>query len=276
MLFDPKVTPTLGGGGGKLGETYSTIRNRHRHSHIDNLLETLNYCKQRDNPPHHLSLHSNSSSMSPSRQLLPLLSSLGNSRWTLTRTLRSDNPLDLNGELRGTATFTPLPNTANRDWVYSEEGEIPSSVSGGAAQAGLRWTKKYIWRDGDAGRISVWFVKIAPGPDEADYLFHNFDFADATIGPEVSSQGEEQGKETEEGKAELITPPTPPAITTTDAETTVLMARGNHLCINDMYRTAYAFRIQSETGEVLSWASRHVVRGPKKNQDIINRYERAV
>lgn len=214
--------------------------------------------------------------MSPSRQLLPLLSSLGSSRWALTRTLRSDNPLDLNGELRGTATFTPLPNTADRDWVYSEEGEIPSSVSGGAAQAGLRWTKKYIWRDGDAGRISVWFVKIAPGPDEADYLFHNFDFADATIKPEVSSQGAEQGNETEEGKAELITPPTPPAITTTDAGTTVLMARGNHLCINDMYRTAYAFRIQSETGEVLSWASRHVVRGPKKNQDIINRYERAV
>lgn len=214
--------------------------------------------------------------MSPSRQLLPLLSSLGSSRWALTRTLRSDNPLDLNGELRGTATFTPLPNTADRDWVYSEEGEIPSSVSGGAAQAGLRWTKKYIWRDGDAGRISVWFVKVAPGPDEADYLFHNFDFADATIKPEASSQGEENAKETEEGKTELITPPTPPAISTTDAETTVLMARGNHLCINDMYRTAYAFRIRSETGEVLSWASRHVVRGPKKNQDIINRYERAV
>lgn len=210
--------------------------------------------------------------MPPSRQLLPLLSSLGNSRWALTRTLRSDNPLDLNGELRGTATFTPLPNTADRDWLYSEEGEIPTAVTGGAALPGLRWTKKYIWRDGDAGRISVWFVKVAPGPDEADYLFHNFDFADATI----KQEGEESAKEGEQGSAELIAPPTPPAITTADVETTVLSAQGNHLCINDMYRTAYAFRIQSETGEVLSWASRHVVKGPKKNQDIINRYERAV
>lgn len=210
--------------------------------------------------------------MPPSRHLLTLLSSLGNSRWALTRTLRSDNPLDLNGELRGTATFTPLPNTTDRDWLYSEEGEIPTAVSGGAALPGLRWTKKYIWRDGDAGRISVWFVKVAPGPDEADYLFHNFDFDDATMKPE----GEESEKESAEGNAELITPPTPPAISTGDAETTVLTARGNHLCINDMYRTAYAFRIRLETGEVLSWASRHVVRGPKKNQDIINRYERKV
>ncbi|KAJ5390972.1 uncharacterized protein N7496_002040 [Penicillium cataractarum] len=214
--------------------------------------------------------------MPPSRQLLPLLSSLGNSRWALTRTLRSDNPLDLNGELRGTATFAPLPNTADRDWLYSEEGEIPSAVTGGAAQPGLRWTKKYIWRDGDAGRISVWFVKIAPGPEEADYLFHNFDFADAMAKPEGSGEVEEAGRGKEEGNAEFITPPTPPTITTSDVETTVLMARGDHLCINDMYRTAYAFRIQSETGEVLSWASRHVVKGPKKNQDIINRYERAV
>ncbi|KAJ5440213.1 uncharacterized protein N7458_011211 [Penicillium daleae] len=214
--------------------------------------------------------------MPPSRQLLPLLSSLGSSRWALTRTLRSDNPLDLNGELRGTATFTPLPNTADRDWLYSEEGEIPTSVSGGAAQAGLRWTKKYIWRDGDAGRISVWFVKVAPGPEEADYLFHNFDFADATVKPEGSGGEEESAKDKGEGEAELITPPTPPSIATPDTETAVLMARGNHLCINDMYRTAYAFRIQPETGELLSWASRHVVRGPKKNQDIINSYERAV
>lgn len=210
--------------------------------------------------------------MSPSRQLLPLFSSLGNSRWALTRTLRSDNPLDLNGELRGTATFTPLPNTADRDWLYSEEGEIPTAVTGGAALPGLRWTKKYIWRDGDAGRISVWFVKVAPGPDEADYLFHNFDFADATSKPGGLESGKEGGQE----NAELIAPPTPPPIATAGVETTVLSAQGNHLCINDMYRTAYAFRIQSETGEVLSWASRHVVKGPKKNQDIINRYVRAV
>jgi len=195
----------------------------------------------------------------PSKQLLTtLFNSLGNSRWSLTRVLRSDNPLDFNGELRGTAAFSPL--SSDHDWLYSEEGEIPSSIGGAAAIAGLRWTKKYIWRTNESGRISVWFVKVAPGPEEADYLFHNFDFAESLP----------KGKET---SPEFVSPPTPPAIETSDT-TTVLEAQGNHLCINDMYRTAYAFRIRPETGEVLSWASRHVVKGPKKDQDIINFYSR--
>lgn len=196
----------------------------------------------------------------PSRQLITaLFRSLGNSRWSLTRSLRSDNPLDLNGELHGTATFTALPSSSNRDWLYSEEGEIPGTVGGGTAQAGLRWTKKYIWRASEENQISVWFVKVAPGPEEADYLFHDFDFSNVPA----------------EGRVEFITPPPPPSIDSSHTETAVLAARGNHLCINDMYRTAYAFRIRPETGEVLSWASRHVVRGPKKDQEIINRYERA-
>ncbi|KAJ5115353.1 hypothetical protein NUU61_001112 [Penicillium alfredii] len=202
----------------------------------------------------------------PSRQLLAsLCNSLVNVRWSLTRTLRSENPLDLNGELRGTATFIPQHNNNNsasrdRDWLYCEEGEIPTSVGGAA---GLRWTKKYIWRLAETGRVSVWFVKVAPGPEEADYLFHDFDFLGAASAP---STGDDS--------TEYVAPPTPPTVTATGPETTVLVARGSHLCINDMYRTAYAFRVHPETGEVLSWASRHVVQGPKKEQDIVNRYER--
>ncbi|KAJ5104195.1 hypothetical protein N7532_004724 [Penicillium argentinense] len=198
----------------------------------------------------------------PSRQLLTaLFGSLGNTRWSLSRVLRSDNPLDINGELRGTAAFTAL-NPSDRDWLYSEEGEIPSAVTGAAAVAGLRWTKKYIWRGSDTGRISVWFVKVAPGPDEADYLFHNFDFSESTSPADAN-----------ESTGDFVTPPNPPVVVTSDP-TTILAAQGNHLCINDMYRTAYAFRIRPETGEVLSWASRHVVKGPKKDQDIVNSYQR--
>lgn len=201
----------------------------------------------------------------PPRQLLStLITSLSNTRWNLTRTLRSENPLDLNGELRGTATFTAQPpTTTDRDWLYCEEGEIPN-VGIGAIQPGLRWTKKYIWRIGDDGRVSVWFVKVAPGPEETDYLFHDFEFDSATephLGLERSPQND---------SGEWVAP-VPPAVA---GETTVLNARGNHLCINDMYRTAYAFRIQPDTGEVLSWASRHIVRGPKKEQEIVNRYKR--
>lgn len=194
-------------------------------------------------------------------------------RWSLLRTLQSDNPLDINGELRGTATFHPLRHgsTASdrRDVVYREEGELPNTFG-----AGLRWTKKYIWRQGDNGGISVWFVKVKPTvkqpqaqeeEDEADYLFHNFDF---------EGQGQD-GAETEtvdNKESAFVSPPVPPLVPGSE-DTAVIMARGNHLCINDMYRTAYAFRVRPESGEVLSWSSRHVVKGPKKNQDIVNLYQ---
>ncbi|CAG7930468.1 unnamed protein product [Penicillium olsonii] len=206
----------------------------------------------------------------PSRQLLStLLTSLSNTRWSLTRTLRSDNPLDLNGELRGTATFTAQPSAG--DWLYCEEGDMPTNV-GIPMQPGLRWSKKYIWRLGqDSDRISVWFVKVASGPEEADYLFHDFDFDVDTLVPEEKSAAQKD-------PGEFVASPVPPPVQASDAgnETSVLNARGNHLCINDMYRTAYAFRIEPTTGQVLSWASRHVVKGPKKGQEIINRYEKGV
>ncbi|KAJ5740036.1 hypothetical protein N7533_012820 [Penicillium manginii] len=123
------------------------------------------------------------------------------------------------------------------------------------------------WSLTRSGRISVWFVKVAPGPDEADYLFHNFDFNETTL------SGGQQAQATAESNSEFVKPPTPP-ITEGSGPTTVLEAQGNHLCINDMYRTAYSFRIRPETGEVLTWASRHVVKGPKKDQDIVNCYQR--
>lgn len=145
--------------------------------------------------------------------------------------------------------------------VYQEEGEMPHAI--GMGMAGLRWTKKYIWRLSEEGKMSVWFVKVggakASDEEEADYLFHEFDFhsngsTDATAAKDV-----------------FVTAPVPPVVAGS-GDTDVLTARGNHLCINDMYRTAYAFRIHPETGEVLSWSSRHVVKGPKKDQDIVNIY----
>ncbi|KAL5052176.1 hypothetical protein BDW71DRAFT_6491 [Aspergillus fruticulosus] len=195
--------------------------------------------------------------------------------WTLLRTLKSENPNDIQGDLHGAATFTPLraSQTENNgtdtsgedhaDLLYSESGSLPTSFG-----PGLRWTKKYIWRLSANGRISVWFVKVdkkstPDGEEEADYLFHEFDFA--TI-PSSDSNS-----------AEFVTPPTPPEVQglARGSTTKVIAARGNHLCIDDMYRTAYAFRVD-ENGEVLSWASRHVVRGPRKGQDIVNMYSRGL
>ncbi|KAE8356668.1 hypothetical protein BDV28DRAFT_126709 [Aspergillus coremiiformis] len=177
--------------------------------------------------------------------------------WTLHRTLKSDNPLDINGDLHGTATFTPLsPSTPNqpRDILYHEEGEMPPPPNPHTHTVGigLRFTKKYIWRLHD-GQISVWFAKV--GTDsEPDYLFHEFEFREREQTPEAG----------------FVEAPDPPSVRS-GADTVVYRARGNHLCINDMYRTAYAFRV-ADCGEVVSWASRHVVRGPRKGQDIVNFY----
>ncbi|KAL4748846.1 hypothetical protein BDW72DRAFT_205267 [Aspergillus terricola var. indicus] len=195
--------------------------------------------------------------------------------WTLLRTLKSENPNDIQGDLHGTATFNPLRASqaetndtdtggeGHTDLLYSESGSLPTSFG-----PGLRWTKRYIWRLSANGRISVWFVKPdkKPAPDgeeEADYLFHEFDFASI---PSSDSNS-----------AEFVTPPTPPEVQglARGSTTKVIAARGNHLCIDDMYRTAYAFRVD-ESGEVLSWASRHVVRGPRKGQDIVNLYSRGI
>lgn len=246
----------------------------------------------------------------PTHVSAPLLSNASTNslpsprKWHLRRILRSDNPADINAELTGIATFHPLHNNNNsnhddggkqkyKQMVYKEEGEMPSTVQG---MAGLKWTKKYIWRLNNAnnndntdnpensvarsdetngtGGLSIWFVKIKTGSernredhqDEADYLFHEFD---------LSSQ---QQQTTESSEIVSLEPPMPPplkissTLAETHPETKVIHARGDHLCVKDMYYTAYSFRIVPETGEVLSWASRHVVKGPKKNQDIINLY----
>ncbi|KAL4802818.1 hypothetical protein BDV18DRAFT_163779 [Aspergillus unguis] len=219
------------------------------------------------------------------RSLLPkIFSSLTRSSssapttWTLLRTLKSENPNDIQGDLHGSATFTylnttPTPDVTDKsntptketDLLYSESGSLPTTFG-----PGLRWTKKYIWRLAD-DKISVWFVKPesnAKGVEEADYLFHEFDFEFAADPRAfLESAMDEQ---------EFVNPPVPPVVELPGAQKTrVIAARGNHLCIEDMYRTAYAFRVAEGSGEVVSWASRHVVRGPKKGQDIVNMYSRA-
>lgn len=169
----------------------------------------------------------------------------------------------------------------------------------GGSAAGLRWSRRYIWRftattveedgvkerieDGESeaettgagtgsgsgkgmmhvyGDMSVWFVKPTAS-DEADYLFHTLQFDDA-----VDERSPTSGGSSFPSKA-----PVPPAVP--DRHTKVLIARGHHLCVNDDYDTIYAFRIADDVaGEIVSWASRNMVSGPTKDQDIVNMYSR--
>ncbi|OAX81538.1 hypothetical protein ACJ72_04117 [Emergomyces africanus] len=223
--------------------------------------------------------------------------------WVLSRTLRSDNPADLNGELRGRASFRLLNNNTRntadglRELLYREEGDMPGVGGGMAGAAGLRWTKKYIWRltpwpflmeeedsvrelpmeQTNGGRLSVWFVKAQkPVSDstsgaedtmhEADYIFHGLDIIqfDSTDADESCSQV---------SNATIPSPPPPAPVR--EPNTQVVIARGQHLCVNDRYQTVYAFRMGNDPpGRILSWSSRHLIRGPKKRQDIVNLYSR--
>ncbi|PWY94963.1 hypothetical protein BO94DRAFT_581310 [Aspergillus sclerotioniger CBS 115572] len=208
----------------------------------------------------------------PQFNIPTLFTSLTRHPWTLFRVLKSANPHDIQGPLHGTASFTPLSptstSTSNQDpstspnsesqILYTETGTLPTTLG-----QNLQWKKSYIWRLTPINALSVWFVKVAE-PEVADYLFHGMEFISRSSQDEVG-QGD-TGKEEGEG---YVSAPVPP---NTAGETVVVTARGNHLCIDDMYRTAYAFRIREEDGEVVSWASRHVVKGPKKDQDIVNYY----
>ncbi|KAJ5256650.1 hypothetical protein N7478_012754 [Penicillium angulare] len=192
-----------------------------------------------------------------------LLKLLSGPTWSLTRNLRSTNKNEINGQLLGTATFTKLVASDEvQDWLYTESGQFPTSSALPPALAGMAsatWSKKYIWRLSNApSELSAWFVKVGSA-NEADYLFHKFDFgSDANIS--INS-------------AEQYAAPVPilPEGIQSD-QTRVLQARGDHLCINDMYRTSYAFRFHRDTNELLSWSSLHVVRGPAKSQEITNHY----
>ncbi|RAK91570.1 hypothetical protein BO79DRAFT_207876 [Aspergillus costaricaensis CBS 115574] len=223
-----------------------------------------------------------------------LFTSLPTKNWTLLRVLKSANPHDINGNLHGTASFTSLPDTTvtstqdppspQRQLLYTETGTLPPHIG-----HNLQWKKSYIWRLKSSPStatstptvkddLSVWFVKVG---DEkvADYLFHGMEFLD---NDESGSGGDEDGDGEEFVSAPVPPPATIPGGGKGGEQTVVVTARGNHLCINDMYRTAYAFRVVKTEeddsdggdgiGEVVSWASRHVVKGPKKDQDIVNYY----
>lgn len=226
--------------------------------------------------------------------------------WILTRRLWSENSSDLQGELKGVATFTPKPtlhsvnHNHNRndageeepnkhitEMVYKEEGE--TAAPGLRGVAGMTWTKKYIWRLADDGHtgdsIEVWFVKIPDGKaissstatttgkgneaeDESDYVFHNLRFGNTADGANnaLSLDGTTTFGET------VI----PQENFSSDGDFATLTAHGHHLCVNDTYQTTYSFRLQGEDSsfEVVRWASKHVVTGPKKNQVITNTYHR--
>lgn len=205
--------------------------------------------------------------------------------WYLSRILQSGNRFDMQGELKGTATFK---ENDDGDLVYEEMGNIGSTAGN---MAGLTWSRKYVWRlstledknifsspdtNNDMG-LSIWFAKLPQkslglfgseadeSDTKADYVFHRLKFLKDPMATEDTGL--------DNSNASKLQPLIPPHVA--DSPTRVVVAHGRHLCVNDTYETTYAFRVSDDDLlHVISWASRHVIHGPKKDQDIINMYRR--
>ncbi|PSK46259.1 hypothetical protein B9Z65_5227 [Elsinoe australis] len=89
----------------------------------------------------------------------------------------------------------------------------------------LNANRKYIYRySSDEEKLSAWFVKEVDGKGDVDYLYHELEF------------GHEQDR---------------------------WVARGDHLCVNDMYWAFYDFRLEGEA--LTKWGLKHQVEGPDKD-----------
>jgi Family of unknown function (DUF6314) len=189
--------------------------------------------------------------MSRATTLQTLFRSLAG-RWKLERDLHSTNTSEPSGKCYGEASFTARPpspvlqedgklDLASAELLYHEQGEfeLPNCIR-------LPFSKKYIWRlNQESSEISIWFAK--PGSEAVDYLFHK-------IGIPGSDSGEQSGEQKQHRQ---------------------LHGSGGHLCVDDFYNTSYTFTSDAGDLDIVAWESLHEVRGPKKDQLIFTKFEKA-
>ena len=185
--------------------------------------------------------------------ILPKLFESLAGKWKLERNLHSTNTSEPAGKCYGEASFTARPpspvlqedgklDLADAEMLYHEHGEfeLPNSIR-------LPFSKKYIWRlDKDSKDISVWFAK-PDTTDAVDYIFHKIGVPHDALGETDPEQKEYQQ----------------------------LHGSGGHLCVDDFYSTSYTFTFGTTDMKVAAWESLHEVRGPKKDQLIFTKFEKA-
>lgn len=185
--------------------------------------------------------------------------------WKLNRQLNSENVAEPSGKCEGQAVFTVRPPSsvgnqeeAVKEILYHETGDFEMAPidGGGECLPRFSFSRKYIWRlsetasgpQDDRHAISIWFTR--PGTDELDYRFHNLNF---------------QSSEQCMGKLK------------DESSTVVVSAKGDHLCVQDMYYSEYKFHLQRRDGGpshdvddlfLDTWTTLHTVVGPTKNQRI--------
>lgn len=160
-------------------------------------------------------------------------------RWTIHRRLESAVASFSSGVFEGIAHFHPrLPSTGVNDdqydfeYLYTENGTLTTS-SGASIPANRRYVYRY--REVD-DQITVWFVK--PDGLTVDYLFHGLEFSFMN-----SAKSNEH-----------------------------CVAKADHLCINDMYKTQYEFGFRGIS--LSKFKMIHNVKGPQKDYTSDTSYDR--
>ncbi|KAF2499836.1 FAD/NAD(P)-binding domain-containing protein [Lophium mytilinum] len=157
--------------------------------------------------------------------------------WILRRKLDSRLPGFPSGTFKGTAKFFPRSSTDpdfTSEYLYIEEGTLKTDT-GLILQANRRYVYRYNEK---LDKISAWFVK--EDGRTVDYFFNEMEF---------------QMPSTE-----------------TDSKGKGWLAKGSHLCEEDMYESSYEFRFAGSN--LQNFGITYQVKGPKKDYTSEAWYER--
>ena len=154
--------------------------------------------------------------------------------WIIRRQLKSDISAYPTGFLQGTANFYKRPSTAVAfDAEYLYVEEGELETDSGFK---MQASRKYVYRyHSQRDQISTWFVQ--DDDSTVDYLFNE-------LQPEFSN----------------------------NADSEVLILKGDHPCVNDMYYASYRFQ---SLGDNMIFSVIYQVQGPKKDYSHDTLYTRS-
>lgn len=187
-------------------------------------------------------------------------------QWTVHREIKSLLPSLPSGRFVGTATFTahfqstpkstnPVPTLETVSYLYHEQGIFTTTPFPNSCQPGfeINVNRRYVYSyQPDRDELSVHFVKLKPN--------------NIPVGNEEKLQDTEiqlGGDRTEAYEIDYVYLPS----LEFSFENDRWVARGDHLCVKDMYWAFYDFGCLQHEEDLLKmdkWGLKHSVKGPDK------------
>jgi cation diffusion facilitator CzcD-associated flavoprotein CzcO len=175
--------------------------------------------------------------------------------WKLERLITSKLPNYPSGVFTGSATFSPRLSAISDmsfsseidEYLYEEEGTLRLEHTSTELEA----RKSYVYRlvslqqgtrEGETHRIDVFLTKPGGG-GAVDNFFHSISFVDPVVETIEKDRGEKIWK-----------------------------AKGEHLCVGDMYKSEYWFNF--EGAQISSFGFAWDVHGPQKNYCAVSEFVR--